>query len=87
MEEALRVKKSIELNPESTRMLFGTNDRYIKQLEEELAVDVTDRDGAIQIIGSEKNTASVLRHLTFISAVDIIASRYIDYRYIEQRAR
>ena len=40
MEEALRVKKSIELSPESTRMLFGTNDRYIKQLEEELAVDL-----------------------------------------------
>lgn len=63
MEEALRVKKSIELSPESTRMLFGTNDRYIKQLEEELAVDVTDRDGAIQIIGSEKNVGRAIRLL------------------------
>ncbi len=63
MEEALRIKKSIELSPESTRVLFGTNDKYIKQLEEELAVDVTDRDGAVQIIGSEKNVNRAIRLL------------------------
>ena len=63
MEEALRVKKSIEMTPESTRMIFGANDKYIRQLEEELAVDVTDRDGAIQITGSEKNVNRAIRLL------------------------
>ncbi len=62
-EEAYRVKKSIELDSESTRILFGTNDKYIRQLEEELAVDVTDRDGAIQIIGSVKNVDRAIRLL------------------------
>ena len=32
------VKKSIELSGDSTRILFGAGDKYIRQLEEELMV-------------------------------------------------
>ena len=83
MEEALRVKKSIELSPESTRMLFGTNDKYIKQLEEELAVDVTDRDGAVQIIGSEKNVNRAIRLLRDLEQIaknaDSLEAHKVEY--------
>ncbi len=58
-----RVKKSIELSGDSTRILFGAGDKYIRQLEEELMVDVTDRDGQIQICGSEKNVNRAIRLL------------------------
>ncbi len=58
-----RVKKSIELSGDSARILFGAGDKYIRQLEEELMVDVTDRDGQIQISGSEKNVNRAIRLL------------------------
>ncbi len=58
-----RVKKSIELSGDSTRILFGAGDKYIRQLEEELMVDVTDRDGQVQICGSEKNVNRAIRLL------------------------
>ncbi|MBR5422340.1 MAG: PhoH family protein [Lachnospiraceae bacterium] len=57
------MKESIELSSESTRILFGAGDRYIRQLEQELSVDVTDRDGKVCVSGSEKNVRRAIRLL------------------------
>ncbi|MBQ8262559.1 MAG: PhoH family protein [Lachnospiraceae bacterium] len=48
-------KLELELNTESMQMLFGDFDKYIKKLEDDLSVDVIDRDGVIKITGEEKN--------------------------------
>lgn len=55
------VRKSIELNAEGMRLLFGAGDRYLRKLEDELLVDITDRDGAVHIQGNEKNVDRAIR--------------------------
>ncbi|MBR1471061.1 MAG: PhoH family protein, partial [Lachnospiraceae bacterium] len=56
-----RVQKSIELDSEGLRLLFGAGDKYLRKLEDELFVDITDRDGAVHILGSEKNVNRAIR--------------------------
>lgn len=63
MAEEAYIKKGIEFPPEVTKIIFGAGDRYIRKLEAELEVTVTDRDGTVKISGSEKNVNRAIRLL------------------------
>ena len=72
-------KLELELNTESMQMLFGDFDKYIKKLEDDLSVDVIDRDGVIKITGEEKN---VKRARNLI--LDLISDMLISGKYSHQ---
>lgn len=55
------IRKSIELDAEGMRLLFGAGDRYLRKLEDELLVDITDRDGSVHVQGNEKNVDRAIR--------------------------
>ena len=61
MAEEASIRKSIELDAEGMRLLFGAGDKYLRKLEDELLVDITDRDGAVHVMGSEKNVNRAIR--------------------------
>ena len=61
MAEETSIRKSIELDAEGMRLLFGAGDKYLRKLEDELLVDITDRDGAVHVMGSEKNVNRAIR--------------------------
>ncbi len=61
MSEEVSVRKSIELDAEGMRLLFGAGDKYLRKLEDELLVDITDRDGSVHVQGNEKNVNRAIR--------------------------
>ncbi len=65
-------KITIELvaNAEDMRNVFGMNDAYVRKLEHELSVAITDRDGAVRITGQEsdaKKAGGILERLMELS--------------------
>ncbi len=59
----------MEIPQETQRLLFGTADRYLKKLESELSVEITDRDGHLNISGSEKNVKRAIRLITDLEMI------------------
>ncbi len=54
-------EESLELSDEEIHRLFGTFDQYIHRLEDELLIDITDREGKLRIFGQEKNVKKAKR--------------------------
>ena len=63
--------------------IFGQNDSYIKKIEDELGVEVTDRDGELHITGREdavKKAAGIVRKLEQLSLSGTgIMQQNVDY--------
>ena len=54
MTENSESKYSLEIDAESLKLLFGMYDSSITKIETELSVDITDRDGKLNIYGAER---------------------------------
>jgi len=66
-EESYRVQ--MELPQETQRLLFGTADQYLQKLESELSIEITDRDGYLNISGNEKNVKRAIRLITDLEMI------------------
>ncbi|MBP5195489.1 MAG: PhoH family protein [Lachnospiraceae bacterium] len=51
----------METSQDDMKLLFGAFDESIRRIEEELSVDITDRDGKLNIYGTEKNVKRATR--------------------------
>ena len=58
------VSQQIQLDNDSLRQIFGTNDSFIKKLEKDFKVDVIDRNGAVTVRGEGKNVKGAVSVLT-----------------------
>ena len=53
----------MDMDTVSMQKLFGTNDAYIRKIENEFGVSVINRDGAVKISGEKGNVKKVYRLL------------------------
>lgn len=53
----------MDMDAMSMQKLFGTNDAYIRKVEDEFHVTVINRDGAVKISGEKENVKKVYRLL------------------------
>lgn len=53
----------IDMDTVSMQKLFGANDAYIRKVENEFAVSVINRDGAVKITGEKENVKKVYKLL------------------------
>lgn len=61
---------SLDVPVEDMRNIFGSQDSYIRKLEDDFEVSIVDRNGAIRIIGEEeqaKKVQNILRQLAELS--------------------
>ncbi len=68
------MEKIIELSAEELRTLFGSNDKFLIQMEKELEVTFVNRDGIVKINGEETNinhAVSMVHQLISSSNKDI----------------
>ena len=49
----------MDMDTLSMQKLFGTNDTYIRKIEDEFGVSVINRDGAVKISGEKANVKKV----------------------------
>ena len=61
MTETAEFKYQMETSQDDMKLLFGAFDESIRRIEEELSVDITDRDGKLNIYGTEKNVKRATR--------------------------
>lgn len=64
------ISRKMDMPMEHMQKIFGTQDAYVKKLEQDLGVSIVDRNGSIVITGEEGNVgkaARVLDQLTIIS--------------------
>lgn len=73
----------IEIPVEDEIKIFGDYDRYLKKIESELHVDITERNGALRVAGQEEEVdraVSVFENLSRLSAADDnITEQQVDY--------
>lgn len=55
-------KEQLNISSDAMRMIFGECDRYINKLEQELSVEVVNREGTLQIYG-EPSSVRKAKHL------------------------
>ena len=53
----------MDMDASSMQKLFGTNDAYVRKVEDEFAVSVVNRDGSIKISGEKGNVKKVYKLL------------------------
>ena len=53
----------LDIDHVSMQKLFGTNDAYIRKVEDEFGVSVINRDGMVKITGEKTNVKKVYRLL------------------------
>lgn len=74
---------TMELPVEHMQKIFGRNDHYIKKLENDLKVNIVDRNGTVRITGEEQMVGTagrILRQLTEISGRgNEIEEQNVDY--------
>ena len=80
MTETAECRYSMEVDTEAIRLLFGAYDESVKRIEEELSVDITDRDGKLNIYGTEKNVKRATRLI-----MDLIMSSKSDKKLDRQK--
>ena len=51
----------MDMDAQSMQKLFGTNDAYVRKVEDEFAVSVVNRDGSIKISGEKGNVKKVYK--------------------------
>ena len=77
------VSEKIELSVENTRKIFGVGDGFIKKVERDFNVVVTDRNGAIYVhgdTGDVKKAIHVIKDLSFYSEKgNEIEEQNVDY--------
>ncbi len=75
--------EKLELSMEHMQKIFGMHDAYIKKIEKELAVQITDRNGSLQIQGEEANVkraGRIIKELNTISTRgNDIEEQNVDY--------
>lgn len=49
----MEYERTMELNTRQMSTLFGSNDSHIRQIEDDLSVNVVDRDGMLHIMGEQ----------------------------------
>lgn len=60
-EKSKEVTEVLELNIEQLKRLFGTQDKYLRRLEDKYHVSITSRNGKLQIKGNDESVQSVVR--------------------------
>lgn len=74
---------TLEIPAEHMQKIFGSNDSYIKKMEQDLNVTVIDRNGAVKVTGEEKEVkkaVNILSQLTEISSRgNEIEEQSVDY--------
>lgn len=74
---------TLEIPAEHMQKIFGSNDSYIKKMEQDLKVAVIDRNGAVKVTGEEKEVkkaVNILSQLTEISSRgNEIEEQSVDY--------
>jgi phosphate starvation-inducible PhoH-like protein len=77
------VSQQIQLDNDSLRQIFGTNDSFIKKLEKDFKVDVIDRNGAVTVRGEGKNVKGAVSVLTQLNLYTMhgndIEEQNVDY--------
>ena len=68
-EETQRVSVSMQMEAEHMQNIFGNNDLYIKKIEDDLDVIITDRNGEIRISGMIDNVNKARRLLVELAAL------------------
>lgn len=58
------VTRLMDMDTRSMQTLFGTGDSYIRKVEDEFAVSVVNRDGAVKISGEKENVEKVYQLLS-----------------------
>ena len=53
----------MDMDAQSMQKLFGTNDAYVRKVEDEFAVSVVNRDGSVKISGEKGNVKKVYKLL------------------------
>lgn len=61
MTDTAEFKYQMETSQDDMKLLFGAFDESIRRIEEELSVDIIDRDGKLNIYGTEKNVKRATR--------------------------
>ncbi len=61
--------ESLELSTEHMQKIFGMHDVYIKKIEKEFQVEITDRNGCLQIKGEEKDVSRAVRILKELNTI------------------
>jgi len=64
------VHNTLALTIDEMRTIFGSNDAYIKKIEDKLKVEITDRGGQLNIVGEKGNVEkamSIIKQLTTLS--------------------
>ena len=73
----------MEIPSGELQMIFGTNDRYVKKMEERFSVSIVDRNGKIVIKGMERNVdraRNVLEELCqTIRRGNVLEEQNVDY--------
>jgi len=59
--ENTEFKYSLDMDLESLKILFGSFDESVAKIEKELSVDITDRDGKLNIYGRERDVKRATR--------------------------
>ncbi len=80
MTENAESKYSLELDAESMKLLFGMYDSSITKIETELSVDITDRDGRLNIYGAERDVKRAVRLI-----IDLIESSKAEKKIDRQK--
>ncbi len=63
------VSRQMQLSCEHMQQIFGMQDAYVKKIERELQVQITDRNGSLQISGEEENADRACRLIGELSAL------------------
>ena len=73
----------LDLSAEVQREIFGSKDRYIRKIENDLKVSVVARDGVVKVTGDEsavKKAVSIIKNLASLSeAGGEVAEQSVDY--------
>ena len=81
--------KTLDLDTNELRQLFGTNDAYIRKVEDEYDVSVINRNGVIRIIGEEEDVNRTHRLLTELKDIakkgQEIEEQKVDYAMLMHR--
>ena len=76
----------IVLTVDEMRNIFGSNDSYMKKIENSLGVEITDRGGLLHIVGRQKDVqkaADIIRQLSKLSMTgSSIEEQNVDYALI-----
>ncbi len=80
MTENAESKYSLDIDAESLKLLFGMYDSSVTKIESELSVDITDRDGRLNIYGAEKDVKRATRLI-----IDLIESSKAEKKIDRQK--